>query len=264
MRRHVTPVLLGVVSGLLGGLMGVGGGIILVPLLVHLLHMGQHEAQGTSLAFVIGAALVAAIPYYGSDRLDLVLASALTAGALPGVVLGSRLASRTPARGLRIAFGVFILAVAVRILAAPPLGAGGPEPWPLPWNVLLGLGVGVLAGLLGVGGGTILVPVLVLGEGVGQHTAQGISLLMIVPVGIVGVWSYAREGRLPAGLLPALLSGGVVGALAGAILAHRTDPPTLSRVFAVFLLAVAAQMIFRAPRATVPGSAPIAPTGGTP
>jgi hypothetical protein len=256
MRRHVTPVLLGIVSGLLGGLMGVGGGIVLVPLLVHFVHLGQHEAQGTSLAFVIGAALVAAIPYYGSDRLDLALAAALALGAVPGVMLGSRLAARTPARMLRVAFGVFMLAMAIRILAAPPLPSGGEGPWSLPGNVLVGLGVGVFAGLLGVGGGTILVPVLVLGEGVDQHTAQGISLLMVVPVGIVGVWSYAREGKLPSGLLlPSLLAGGVVRALLGALLAHRTSAPTLSRLFGVFLLVVAVQMIFRAPRGTVPGSA---------
>ncbi|HEU5310314.1 MAG TPA: sulfite exporter TauE/SafE family protein, partial [Candidatus Eisenbacteria bacterium] len=222
MQRHVTPVLLGIVSGLLGGLMGVGGGIVLVPLLVHLLRMGQHEAQGTSLAFVIATALVAVIPYYGNERLDLVLAAALTLGAVPGVMVGSRVAARISARTLRIAFGAFLLLVAVRILVAPPLESGGPAAWPLGWNVLTGFGVGVLAGLLGVGGGTILVPLLVLGQGVDQHTAQGISLLMIVPVGIVGVWSYAREGRLPSDRLPALLVGGAAGGLLGALLAHRT------------------------------------------
>ena len=261
MGRHVTPILLGIVSGLLGGLMGVGGGILLVPLLVHLVHMGQHEAQGTSLAFVIATALVAVIPYYGNERLDLALAAALTLGAVPGVVLGSRIAARTPARTLRIVFGVFLFALAVRILVAPPLGEAGAGPWSLAWNVPVGFGVGVLAGLLGVGGGTILVPLLVLGQGVDQHTAQGISLLMIVPVGIVGVWSYAREGRLPSQTLPALLAGGAVGGLLGALLAHETEAPTLSRLFAVFLVVVAAQMIFRAPRATVPHSA--APRGGS-
>lgn len=261
MRRHVTPVLLGIVSGLLGGLMGVGGGIVLVPLLVHLLRMGQHEAQGTSLAFVIATALVAVIPYYGNERLDLALAAALTLGAVPGVMVGSRLAARTSARTLRIAFGAFLLLLAVRILVAPPLESGGPGPWSLGWNVLSGFGVGVLAGLLGVGGGTILVPLLVLGQGVDQHTAQGISLLMIVPVGMVGVWSYAREGRLPSDRLPTLLVGGAAGGFLGAILAHRTAAPTLSRLFALFLIAVAAQMIFRAPRATVPHSA--ASTGGS-
>ena len=256
MRQHVTPVFLGIVSGLLGGLMGVGGGIVLVPLLVHVLHMGQHEAQGTSLAFVIGAAFVATIPYYGNDRLDLVLAAALTLGAVPGVMLGSRLAARTSARRLRAVFGLFLLALAIRILAAPPLGTGGAELWPLPVNVAVGFGVGVLAGLLGVGGGTILVPLLVLGQGVDQHTAQGISLLMIVPVGIVGVWSYARQGKLPSGsLLPSLFAGGVLGALTGAFLAHRTPAPTLTRLFGVFMLLVAVQMIFRPPRGTVPGSA---------
>jgi uncharacterized protein len=261
MRRYVTPVLLGILSGLVGGLMGVGGGILLVPLLVQFVRMGQHEAQGTSLAFVIGAALVAVIPYYRSESLDLALAGALILGAVPGVVLGSRLAARTSPRRLRIAFGLFLLAVAVRILAAPPLGGGGHELWSLPVNVLLGLGVGILAGLLGVGGGVILVPLLVLGQGVDQHTAQGISLLMIVPVGIVGVWSYAREGRLPSGPLPLLLAGGAVGAILGALLAHRTAAPTLSRIFALFVLAAALQMIFGAPRATVTHSS--APTGGS-
>ena len=261
MRRHLTPVLLGILSGLVGGLMGVGGGILLVPLLVQFVRMGQHEAQGTSLAFVIGSALAAVVPYYRSESLELPVAAALTLGAVPGVVLGSRLAARTSARRLRVAFGFFLLAVAIRILAAPPLGGGGHDLWPLPVNVLLGLGVGILAGLLGVGGGVILVPVLVLGQGVDQHTAQGISLLMIVPVGIVGVWSYAREGRLPSGPLPLLLAGGAVGAVLGALLAHRTAAPTLSRLFALFLLAAALQMIFRAPRATVAHSA--APTGGS-
>jgi uncharacterized protein len=81
MRRHALPFLLGAVSGALGGLMGVGGGIVLVPLLVHALHVAQHEAQGTSLAFVIVAALVAVIPYYGHEKLDLALALWLTVGA---------------------------------------------------------------------------------------------------------------------------------------------------------------------------------------
>ena len=100
--------------------MGVGGGIVLVPLLVHALHMAQHEAQGTSLAFVIVTALVAVVPYYGHEKLDLALALWLTLGALPGVLLGSRLADRTSAARLRIAFGAVILVTAIRLLAAPP------------------------------------------------------------------------------------------------------------------------------------------------
>jgi len=255
MRRHALPFLLGAVSGALGGFMGVGGGIILVPLLVHALHLAQHEAQGTSLAFIIVTALVAAIPYYGHERLDVPLALWLALGAVPGVILGARLAARTPAARLRAAFGAVLLLTAVRLLAGPPPGNGGPGPWPAPLNVLLGGVVGTFAGFLGIGGGTVLVPVLVLGQRMDQHTAQGISLLMVVPVGIVGVVSYARQGRLEIRGLPALLAGGAFGGLAGAILAHRVKAPTLTRLFAILLMATAVQMIFKRPRGKVARSA---------
>src|SRR5690242_17045296 len=91
------PFLLGALTGALGGLMGVGGGIVLVPLLVHLVHRGQHEAQGISLAFIVATSLVAATTYYREARVDVPLACWLMLGAVPGVVLGSRIAALTPA-----------------------------------------------------------------------------------------------------------------------------------------------------------------------
>jgi hypothetical protein len=262
MKRHALPFLMGILSGALGGMMGVGGGILLVPLLVHGMSLGQHEAQGTSFAFIVVTALVAAVPYLGHAHVDYGLAAWLTVGAVPGVVLGARIAGSTPASGLRRGFGVVILATAARLFVAPPAGASDSGPWPGPWNALLGVGIGALAGLLGVGGGTLLVPALVLGQGVAQHTAQGVSLLMIVPVGLVGLVSYARQGRVTAGLLPALLAGGALGAGAGALLAHRTEAPFLSRLFAIFLLAVAARMLFSAPRWI--GADAGKPSGGLP
>lgn len=260
MRRRALLFLLGAVSGTLGGMMGVGGGTILVPLLVYVLHEEQHQAQGTSLAFVI-TALVAAASYYTFERLDVPVALYLILGAVPGVILGARLAAVTPGPRLRVAFGVLMVLTAIRLIAAPTHAAFGTGPWPAPVHALLGLVVGVLAGLLGIGGGAILVPVLVLGENFDQHLAQGISLLMIVPVGIVGMVSYARQGKFSSRGLPTLLAGGAVGALAGSLLAHRIQSPTLTRLFALLLLALAAQMIFVRPRGKVARSA--ATTGGS-
>jgi uncharacterized membrane protein YfcA len=240
--------------------MGVGGGIVLVPLLVYALHMAQHEAQGTSLAFVIVTALVAVVPYYVHESLDLALAIWLTLGALPGVLLGSRLAAKTSAAHLRVAFGAVMLVTAIRLLAAPPLAGSGTGLWPAPLNVLAGFLAGTLAGYVGIGGGTILVPIHVLGQNIEQHVAQGVSLLMIVPVGIVGVMSYSRQGQIRRQGLPALLAGGAIGALAGALLAHHTKAPTLTRLFGILLLTTAAQMIFGRPRGNVPRSAE--PPGG--
>lgn len=242
--------------------MGVGGGVILVPLLVYALHLEQHEAQGTSLAFTIVTALVAIVPYYGHERLDVALALWLAAGAVPGVILGSRLASQTSPARLRVVFGALVLVTGIRMLAGPPLAHAGAGVWPPALNLLLGAVVGTFAGFVGIGGGTVLVPILVLGQNIDQHTAQGISLLMIIPVGVVGVVSYARRGTIVVRGLPALLAGGAVGALAGALLAHRTKAPTLTRLFALLLLTTAAQMIFGRARGNVPRSAE--PSGGIP
>src|SRR5438093_917353 len=121
--------------------------------------------------------------------------------------------------------------------------------------------MGVGGGILLVGGGTILVPILVLAERVPQHVAQGVSLLMILPTGIVGAWSHARHGHVVRALLPSLMAGGALGALLGALLAHRIESGTLSRIFAIFLLLVSVQMIFGRGRDTVADSAEL--PGGT-
>ena len=236
------PLLFGVLSGALGGLMGIGGGIVLVPLLLHFLHHSQHEAQGTSLAFFISTAVVAVIPYVRNDSVPWSLVGVLALGAVPGVVAGAAIARRTPAGRLRLWFGLAILAAAARLLVAPPTGLGG-APWPPVGSALLGLGIGTFAGMLGVGGGIFLVPALVLGQGLSQHTAQGVSLALIVPIGLVGAISYARNGQSRPRLFPALLAGGALGGWFGATLAHELRAPALTRLFALFLVAVAIHMI---------------------
>ncbi|HYR51931.1 MAG TPA: sulfite exporter TauE/SafE family protein [Candidatus Dormibacteraeota bacterium] len=255
MRKNAMPFVFGLLAGALGGLMGVGGGIVLIPLLVHVLGTPQHEAQGTSLAFVTATALVAAIPYLHQGNLDLWLALYLALGAVPGVLLGAALARKQTARRLRQALGLLMILTAVKILITAPAYAGPAHAWPPAWNILLGAVVGVLGGLLGVGGGTILVPVLVLAERFPQHVAQGVSLLMILPTGIVGALSHARHGHVVRALLPPLMTGGALGALLGALLAHRIEAHTLTRIFAIFLLLVSVQMIFGRGRDTVADSA---------
>ena len=115
------PFLFGLVAGALGGLMGVGGGILLVPLLVHALGARQHEAQGTSLAFVTVTALVAAVPYFSEGTIDSRLALFLAAGAVPGVLVGAALARKLTARRLRQALGVLMALTALRILVSAPI-----------------------------------------------------------------------------------------------------------------------------------------------
>jgi uncharacterized membrane protein YfcA len=261
MRSVGLPFLFGALAGALGGLMGIGGGILLVPLLVHALHHSQHEAQGTSLAFFISTALVAAIPYVRADSISWALVGVLAVGAVPGVATGAALARRIPAHRLKAIFGVAILASAARLLIAPPLASAGAV-WAAPWNVVLGYGVGTFAGLLGVGGGILLVPVLVLAQGLGQHAAQGVALALIVPIGLVGAIAYWRNGHAVPRVLPPLFLGGALGGWIGATTAHALRGPVLTRLFATLLVIVAARMIFG--RVTRGAAGAPSPSGGTP
>ncbi|MGH2428126.1 MAG: sulfite exporter TauE/SafE family protein [Candidatus Limnocylindria bacterium] len=102
--------------------------------------------------------------------------------------------------------------------------------------VAIGLAAGALAGLLGVGGGIVLVPAMVLLLGYGQHVAQGTSLLVIIPAALFGSWSHHRSGRFVMRDAAALAAGGVIGALIGSVTALAVDDEVLRRLFAAFLL----------------------------
>ena len=109
-------------AGLLGGLLGVGGGFVLVPLQVMFARVDQHHAHGTSLAAIIPGALVGALIYYfGSPhpQVDLRFAGLLVVGAAVGAYVGARVMTRIPDRPLRMGFAVVLVAVAIKELVLP-------------------------------------------------------------------------------------------------------------------------------------------------
>lgn len=248
-RREIAVALLtGVAAGLAGGLFGVGGGIVLVPLLTGALRLTQHEAHGTSLA-AIGATAVASLFVYGAHgqvawgTAALVgLASVLTAR------YGARLAARTSSRDLRRAFALLLVLVALRLLWRPPTGAGAPFHGLLPavaFDLLLGAAVGLLAGFMGVGGGVIAVPAFALILGMPQAMAQGTSLAVILVTAPAGAIEHHRHGNVRLALVPALAVGAAVGGPAAAWLAQGLPQAALARAFALFLLANAVHLWVR-------------------
>ena len=110
--------------------------------------------------------------------------------------------------------------------------------------VAIGLGAGFMAGLLGVGGGILLVPAMVLIMGFEQHVAQGTSLVVVIPAALTGSITHYRRGRVNLRDVAALAVGGVLGAALGALLALALEGETLRRLFAGFLLLTAARMVF--------------------
>ena len=107
----------------------------------------------------------------------------------------------------------------------------------------IGLAAGVLSGMFGVGGGTVMVPAMVLAAGFGQHRAQATSLAAIVPIAAVGALIFGRADSLDIGAALLLAAGSLLGVQAGARVMDRLSAEWLSRIFAVFLVAVALTML---------------------
>jgi uncharacterized protein len=107
----------------------------------------------------------------------------------------------------------------------------------------IGIAAGFLAGLLGVGGGILLVPAMVLLLGFDQHVAQGTSLVVIVPAALIGTWTHYRRGTIRPRDAMLVAAGGVVGAVIGSLSALSIDDEILRRLFALVLLATAIRML---------------------
>jgi len=238
-REFGVALLAGFVGGLAGGLFGVGGGIVLVPMLTAFFGLSQHRAHGTSLG-AIGATAVAGLVVYGlHGNVAWVPAAVMCLTSVLTARLGAALADRTSRRGLMFAFALFLLAVAARILWKAPAGtaafalhgAGG-----LLTFLALGAAVGLFSGYLGVGGGMIAVPALTLLFGMTQQRAQGTSLALILVTAPFGALEHDRRGNVARNLLPGLALGALLGAPASSLLAQRLPQAPLARAFAVFLV----------------------------
>jgi uncharacterized protein len=238
-REHATALLVGVAAGLAGGLFGVGGGIVLVPLLTGVLCLSQHQAHGTSLA-AIGATALASLLVYGTHG-----HVAWGTAALVGVAsmltarYGARLTARTSTRALRRAFALFLVLVALRLLWKAPAASGSPfhgVALAVGFDLLLGATVGILAGFMGVGGGILAVPAFTLVLGMSQQAAQGTSLAVILLTAPAGAIEHHRHGNVALRLVPWLALGAAAGGPAASWLAQWLPQSVLARAFAVFLL----------------------------
>jgi uncharacterized membrane protein YfcA len=247
-------VWIGLAGGIGSGLFGVGGGVILVPLLVTFLGLTQQASHGTALAVALFTAPAALIQYARTGHVDVSWSLTLALGSVIGAPLGARWAHATSEKNLRRAFGVLLLILAVR-LSLTHLPEGNLMPagaWGIVARVALGWVIGVASGYFGVGGGVILVPTLVLLAGMKQVEAQGISLLFVIPTAASGSWTHQKLGNVRFDQVVPLAVWSILGAFAAATVATRLPSHVLRVGFAVFLFAVGAKLTFtRSTRAVV-------------
>ncbi|MFT4171913.1 MAG: sulfite exporter TauE/SafE family protein [Rhodocyclaceae bacterium] len=252
---------LGLLSGFLAGLFGIGGGVIIVTILSILFEIQgvAHEyllrlALGTAMATIIFTAMSSLRAHHarGAVRWDLV--RALTPGVIVGTFLGTSIAGSLPTRGLAIFFGFFILFIAIQMALNLKPAPGRDLPGKA--GVFgVGAGIGTISGLVAIGGGALTVPWLSWCN-VRIQQAIGTSAAMGLPIAVFGTAGYIWQGwgkvGLPAGsigyvFLPALaclLVGSVLTAPLGARLAHSLPVATLKRAFALLLLVLAVKMLW--------------------
>ncbi len=244
----ILPLLaIGAIGGLFAGLFGVGGGFIMVPLMMSWLRFDQRRASATSLLAIIPPAALSASLYGARGEVELLAAAIIAVGAVAGTPLGALLLRRLSLTWLKWLFIAGLLVSALRLVLVAPErdGAFDYSVVSVLGLIALGLLMGVVAGLLGVGGGIVAVPVLIAVFGIGDLLAKGTSLLALIPGAIAGSIPNVRAGlvqwrdAVTIGLMAAAMS------LVGVWLAFLIPAQISGWLFAALLLGVIVQMALR-------------------
>ena len=255
-------LLTGVFVGFATGLLGVGGGFILVPVLYFLLvNMGVEPtlairmAFGTSLAIIIPTAVSSTHAHHRKNQVELKAALYMGISGFTGAILGGYIATHVPGQYLKLLFAIILLFAALRMLLFKEPEKYGPKIENILLFLIVGFFTGMISGLAGVGGGIILIPVMVLLLGFNMREAGGTSSLVIVLTSLGGVFSYILNGIHVTGLPPYSL--GYVNILqfliivifsipmaqVGAWASHKFSNKVLRYLFILLLIYIALKML---------------------
>ncbi|HEY6236080.1 MAG TPA: sulfite exporter TauE/SafE family protein [Candidatus Elarobacter sp.] len=245
----VLYVVLGGVLGALGGLFGIGGGIIAIPVLGLAFGLDEQHAQGTALVMVAPNVLVGLWDYARRGSVDRRVAILLAASAVPFTYVGAIYATRIAGPGLRYGFGAFAAVLAVwfayHALSAPKIAPVAVARLAWGWTAVVGALGGILSGVFSVGGAVFAVPFLTLVFAYAQTEAQGLSLALVAPGTIVGIVTYALVGDVDWGIGIPMAIGGTVCVRYGVALAHRLPERRLRLLFCALLAAAAIGLLSR-------------------
>lgn len=240
----------GVLVGGLGALLGIGGGIVLVPVLVLGFGIPLEQAVPASLMCVVANSCAAAASYVENKLSDLRLGLTLELATVMGAIVGGLVAAFVAEAMVAVVFGLFTLFVSLQmLLLRTPLQEPVSTASYVPTNYPLGISgsfvAGGLSALLGVGGGPLKVPLMSYGMRVPFKVASATSNLMVGVTGAASVAAYAWRGHLNLGLVAPLVVGVLAGASVGSRLMPKVPTAVLKKLFAAVLLLVAGQMLWK-------------------
>jgi len=262
MEWYVAYLALGAIAGFLGGMFGVGGGLLLVPVLWMLFDAQNftaahtmHLALGTSMSTIIFTSLSSLRKHHQLGAVNWQVVRRVTPGILFGTLIGALTASLIPARGLSIFFALFVFFAAAQILLNKRPQATRQLPGMASIS-LFGTITGWLSSLVSIGGGTLVVPFLIWCN-VPIRNAIGTASAIGFPIAVGGTIGYILTGLQVSDLpspslgyvfLPATLGCAIISILTapiGAKIAHRTNVAVLHKLFALLLIGLAAKLLWK-------------------
>lgn len=263
MEWYAAYLALGAVAGFLGGMFGLGGGTVLVPVLLMLFEAQQfpaehamHLALGSSMAIIFFTALASMRKHHQHGAVNWRVVFGITPGVLLGTTLGTLFAASVSPHFLTIFFALFVYFAAMQILLDIRPHAARQLPG-MAGITLMGTFTGWLSTLVSVGGGTMTVPFLIWCNVPIRH-AIGTASAIGFPIAVGGTLGYIFTGMHATGLpsstlgyvyLPAMLGcalASIITAPLGAKTAHRINVALLRKIFAVLLLGPATKLLFKA------------------
>jgi uncharacterized membrane protein YfcA len=235
---------LGAVAGLISGLFGLGGGVVIVPILILSFELqgmapeiSTHVAIGTSLATILVTSLSSIYTHHHKQAVRWGLVKSIAPGIVIGALIGGIVALSLNGRLLQLLFGGFLVTIALQMLVYKSAGKGNVMPKPLMLGIA-GTGIGGLSTLFGIGGGSLTAPFLTF-NGVKIHQAVGTAAVCGFPIALAATLGYI--------FLPAWLGIVIVStpcARLGALLAHRANALLLQKLFGIVLLLLGGRFVW--------------------
>ena len=255
----------GFIVGIIASLTGIGGGAFIVPILTILYDFVPANAVGTSLTSIIFTATASTINYAKQKRIYYKTGLILAVTTAPGAFLGARLTSIIPPNLLGLIFGFFIIFIALRMIIsindfrkkkADPerenvqlISKSDNEVISSGRTVLIGVGLsffgGLASGLLGIGGGVLVVPIMVFALKMPIHNATATSMFTMIITSISGVTEHYMANHINFEYALLLALGTIFGAQVGAYTSKKISGKSLRRIFGIVLIIVSIQMILK-------------------
>jgi uncharacterized protein len=240
-------VALGAISGFLGGLFGVGGALVTIPVLGIFFGFNEQLAQGTSLVVIVPNVLLSLWKYIKRSTLDPRMAVTMALAGLPTTLAASWVATAlVPSRHLRLAYALFLILMLAEYARRSFLSKRATLHLPWGWITLVGAIAGVLVGFFTVGGTLFSISANTFLFSLTQLQAQGIALAYSTPATILSAFVYARSGDVDWSVGIPLALGGVSTVSLAVDIAHRLPERRLRLLYIVFMLVSSVSLLVKA------------------